>query len=198
MTYIKDAVEEAKLAKCDTLVFVGDFNTWLHCDNTVASSPPFDRGDPKTNSSFQYIVDTICRSGICSLKGLDDNILYYDELMQMMDKKPINCFEKRKAPDSMFKQIWKTITSKNTLTELNIFEADVPDWPPTYKVAPETQASQLQNAWYFCAEEKQKGRERSCFMNKLRKVKHNPAWTDRILLWPSKAGRAIPKATAYP
>merc|ERR1712087_64214 len=70
LQYIKEAVQEAKFAQCDTMVFVGDFNSRMHCDLDNAELAPYERIDPKANSSFKYIVDNICPGGQCTLKGL--------------------------------------------------------------------------------------------------------------------------------
>merc|ERR1712110_1352247 len=58
-------------------------------------------------------------------------------------------------------------------------EAALPNFPPTYKTAAESEIKE--GAWKSCRFGGELGKRR-CYHNKDKKGKHNPAWTDRILI----------------
>merc|ERR1712066_1185092 len=80
------------------------------------------------------------------------------------------------------KKRWRMRTFGNTVHKYGLREAAPPEFPPSYKLA-ERRKQQKDPKWGRCFKEDLK-----CFFNpsgsddKDSEGKHNPAWTDRILL----------------
>jgi hypothetical protein len=192
--YIAEAADEIKDARCDTAVFVGDFNTRLHCrlpdEGRVEHHPPYERcnrptmsssclpdegsgGGSKSESSFQYIFDQFCKGEKCALRG--NPKANYDEMASLLSSDHVSCFEgdgsgkPNKVPGA-----WQP---SGGLKHTGFFEpGGLPDFAPTYKV--EKRMHVRDPLWTRCFS----WDPQSCFHNEDKKGKHNPAWTDRVLV----------------
>jgi len=196
-------------AGCDFTVFAGDFNSRLHCrvPQDDWKVPVYSRCTPSkdgefssecikwnkerteskmksTDSSMQYILAEFCTKNgggqtRCSLR--QGNKEQADELVQLLNNQFVECFEGKDAKDAFENEAdWKLENFVNPHFELTFKsegwqELDVPDFTPTYKV---TGCSENDvGAWKSKITDKNK-----CWHNEDRKGKHNPAWTDRILI----------------
>jgi len=196
-------------AGCGFTVFAGDFNSRLHCSvpqddwkvPVCSLCKPSQGGDfsqdcirwkaartepnqESTDSSMQYILAEFCpKDGggqtRCSLR--QGNKEQADELVQLLNNQFVECFEGKDAKDAFENEAdWKLENFVNPHFELTFKsegwqELDVPDFTPTYKV---TGCSENDvGAWKSKITDKNK-----CWHNEDRKGKHNPAWTDRILI----------------
>lgn len=173
MESIAAAVGEAAAANCDSLVFVGDFNSRSHCHvswETDEVLPPYERLDVATNSSLNYLMDEFCRGSSCSNGGPKR---FWDELTQMVESTgQLECFEE----DSANPNGWSLRAVENLIPALGLREAGPVSFAPTYKMKPPERAAR-EGHYHRCL-----SGEPTCFANTDRKGKHNPAWTDRILL----------------
>jgi len=175
MKYIAEAMEQTEEAKCDSVFFMGDFNSRVHCEvGEKQQLPPFERnGSSKT--SFDNILDTFCSGDRCELKNSN-----LDELNQILNEDKLECYEefKKTKPGSWGLQdirYWDIVPTDNTVKVLGVQEAGTVDFAPTYKLKGVDRIKP--EAWKRCL----KG-EPTCFTNDSGKGKHNPAWTDRILM----------------
>jgi len=192
MTFINEAMKETESARCDSVFFVGDFNTRLHCeDGEKQVLPPFERSEGG-KTSLDHILDKHCQNidtGKCTMKDSAE-----DELNQIIGSERIRCYEKVDMPSdgSWFgksKKGWSLTTTENPVSSIGLREAAPPEFPPSYKLAePKTMAKH--KAWGRCFEGDSK-----CFYNPSGsksdvdwKGKHNPAWTDRVLMRSSNKG----------
>lgn len=179
MTLITEAMEETKAANCDTVIFVGDFNSRLHCEGPEdwSSLPAYEMADHQS-SSFNYVLSKFCHEEECSLSNsMHANL---DELTQMLNLDELSCFEEESGSSSWLfdrKKEWKKINTPNTVKSTGLQEVELPKFAPTYKLVAKKKADEADLGWSKCL----KG-EPSCFMNPSKKGKHNPAWTDRILV----------------
>eukprot|EP00930_Biecheleria_cincta_P006784 TRINITY_DN107852_c0_g1_i1.p1 TRINITY_DN107852_c0_g1~~TRINITY_DN107852_c0_g1_i1.p1 ORF type:complete len:730 (+),score=139.94 TRINITY_DN107852_c0_g1_i1:63-2252(+) len=175
MQYIAEAMEQTKKAKCDSVFFMGDFNSRVHCEvGEKQELPPFERNDSSKNS-FDNLLDTFCSGDRCELK--DSNL---DELNQILTKDKLECYEifKKPKPGSWTGakiKYWDIEPTRNTVKAFGIQEAGIVDFAPTYKVKGDDQIKP--GDWKRCLKD-----EPTCFTNDDGMGKHNPAWTDRILM----------------
>jgi len=190
MSYIATAMAQTDAANCDSVFFLGDFNSRLHCEEgSHKDLPPFDRRNQPDQSSLDYILDKFCSvddgENKCDLK---DSPL--DELNQILGKEELQCYEKfsKPKPNSMFGKIdyWDIVPVPNPVKGTGLQEVLPVTFPPTYKLmhpykAAKIEAKAKDKLWKRCLEG-----EKMCFVNEDRKGKHNPAWTDRILMKSSK------------
>lgn len=171
MRSIQTAVAEAGAANCDSAVFVGDFNSRLHCrvpgDGQGDDAPPFMRLDPATNSSLKYLMDTFCTGSRCTIGGPNR---HWDELTQMLEATALDCYEEDSTEG------WTPVSIENTIPATGVREAAPVDFAPTYKVS-SPEGALGHGHWARCL-----GDEPTCFVNGDSKGKHNPSWTDRVLL----------------
>eukprot|EP00928_Gymnodinium_smaydae_P093813 TRINITY_DN7812_c0_g1_i1.p1 TRINITY_DN7812_c0_g1~~TRINITY_DN7812_c0_g1_i1.p1 ORF type:complete len:750 (-),score=96.12 TRINITY_DN7812_c0_g1_i1:291-2540(-) len=212
---LRGAMLETTRAKCDSVVFVGDFNTRLHCDDAATSEnqPLYEnRGD--SASSFSNIMGKFCKKNgqqlHCSLSGSTDETK--DELTQMLTKNTVFCFEKskmnlrskvieaRKGAGERAKRRISSLMGKreepdagpNASWSLEVLENQPLLRLGLKEVAPPNFAPT------YKYNSKQKSEhvgpawrhcfdgEVNCMVNQRKFGKHNPAWTDRIL---AKAAR---------
>lgn len=177
MQYIADAMEQTNEAKCDAVFFMGDFNSRLHCEAEQKQElPPFERKG-SSESSFDYILDTFCTGDVCELR--DSNL---DEVNQILNRDELECYELRSKKEAGAKwgagkkvKYWDVITTPNTVKSFGIQEAGVVGFAPTYKLKGADKIKQ--ETPKRCLKD-----EPTCFINDSGKGKHNPAWTDRILM----------------
>lgn len=182
MEMIYAAMVEAQNASCDTVFFMGDFNSRLHCEvpkrwerDGKEGLPAYEKLDPATNSSMKSIVDTYCSNTECLLgTESEPEKLYTDELAQMMAYDTVSCYELDKSNSE---QVWRKYKINNKVRRTGVREAALPRFSPTYKLASPKKASTYPPEWVKCLDG-----EPSCFLNKDAKGKHNMAWTDRILV----------------
>lgn len=175
MQYIKDAMDQTELAKCDTVFFMGDFNSRVHCEaGATQELPPFER-EGNSGRSLDYILDEFCTGEKCALK---DSKL--DELNQILDDDKLNCYEKKSRQKEggwgwETVDYWEIDPQNNPVKPMGLREVAPAEFSPTYKLKA---ASKIKDgAWKRCF-----SGEPMCFMNDSKKGKHNPAWTDRILM----------------
>jgi hypothetical protein len=196
MYYIEKAMNETKLAQCDAVFFVGDFNSRAHCEDGSTQDkqdlPLFERTGTKRGTSLDHVLDTFCTPDIkgnvkCELNDAD-------ELNQILDKEELKCYEqfeddsgKSSGKFAWAKNIgkkkeflWQVVRTRNRVAQMGLREVTPPKWPPTYKLAPKGELED--DAPFRCYSS-----EPLCFMNPTKTGKHNPAWTDRILMQSSKA-----------
>eukprot|EP00933_Yihiella_yeosuensis_P079161 TRINITY_DN913_c1_g2_i2.p1 TRINITY_DN913_c1_g2~~TRINITY_DN913_c1_g2_i2.p1 ORF type:complete len:750 (-),score=153.56 TRINITY_DN913_c1_g2_i2:464-2632(-) len=177
LEYMYDAFKETEQAKCDSVVFVGDFNSRLHCaspEGATAEVPAYeDKGVHGT--SFNNLLANICQGDRCSLAGSPQK--KWDELYQMLTESKVICYEKGKNSKG---PKWEQAVVRNPLGSLNyqVKEAATPDFAPTYKFEDINKVKgKGKNGWYKCLED-----EKVCLINKAQDGKHNPAFTDRIIM----------------
>lgn len=170
---ISTAVAESEAAGCDSLVFVGDFNSRLHCHVSSEAGevlPPYERLAPATNSSLNYLMEEFCRGGRCALDGPKK---HWDELAQILESsEQLECHER----DSTQPSGWSLNSVDNPIPAMGLREAGPVNFAPTYKMKGPEHASRAGH-YSRCL-----SGEPTCYVNNDRKGKHNPAWTDRILL----------------
>lgn len=171
-----DAMRETEQAQCDSVVFVGDFNTRLHCeaadyrrDGPLTGKPFFDR-------PFEGAFDTrFCTGDDCRLKGSE-----LDELNQMLGQDEVRCWEKRESPGkhmwSSPVKYWEFIETNSTLKATGLREVSSVEFAPTYKLGQKQSKYGRDVQRCFPAD------RGACFTNEDGKYKHNPAWTDRVLV----------------
>jgi gas vesicle protein len=190
MGYITEAAEETKDAGCDVVVFVGDFNSRLHCrprQERFHAYPPNERCNPLTttsscgdkNSSFQYVLNTFCDGETCKLRG--NPKANFDEMASMLSDDVVSCFEGAgNGKNTSNPGAWSTVD--NTIARHGFVEpGGIPDFPPSYKVSARSKAFAYKPEWAQCFQW-----DLGCFHNEDKKGKHNPAWTDRILVRASR------------
>ena len=92
-TTMEAIVREIKKAKCDSVVFVGDFNSRLHCESDTQIHP------------FMFLpIHTGMRK---LLNGtFSEAVLHQDELSQVLSQPRIKCLEQRK------KKLWDKIVGR--------------------------------------------------------------------------------------
>eukprot|EP00441_Pelagodinium_beii_P042839 CAMPEP_0197634230 /NCGR_PEP_ID=MMETSP1338-20131121/10380_1 /TAXON_ID=43686 ORGANISM="Pelagodinium beii, Strain RCC1491" /NCGR_SAMPLE_ID=MMETSP1338 /ASSEMBLY_ACC=CAM_ASM_000754 /LENGTH=706 /DNA_ID=CAMNT_0043206053 /DNA_START=56 /DNA_END=2176 /DNA_ORIENTATION=- len=175
LQYISEALLETQSAGCNMVVFVGDFNTRLHCfeSGSNASAPLYD-------GTVDSVLDHFC-NGNQHYCPLTDSSL--DEMNQFMTKDEIKCFEKetvkeKRGPFASKEKVWKVKPLQNTLDRARLREASIVHFNPTYKLmAPHDNEFKEVEGYTRCLQG-----ESMCFVNREKKYKRNPAWTDRILI----------------
>jgi len=206
---LKNAYDITEKARCDFTVFAGDFNSRLHCrvpqddwkvpmysrckpskDGDFSSSckkrneERIKSNQKNTDSSMQYVLAEFCtkdgeETTSCSLHKSET--MQADELVQVLQNEYIECFEGEDVNDAFENEAnWKMEPFKNPLSRLisesqGWKELDVPDFTPTYKVG-ECSGTDFGEVWEGHIE------SGKCWHNEDQKGKHNPAWTDRILV----------------
>lgn len=178
------ALEETERARCTATIYVGDFNSRLHCDSQEGAMreklPPYERVHPRTGTKPDLMWETHCQGSTeCSLRDSPHNI--QDELTQLLSASMIRCYEEQKKNLLGGGGGFHMVTSWNIMKKWGLQEAfnGPPSFPPTYTVKPEKDAMKKKGngkAWVKCIE----GTE-WCYLNKDADGKHNPAWTDRVL-----------------
>jgi len=176
MMHIGRAMSEAREAKCNIVVFVGDFNSRLHCDlkSRNAAKPVYDT--EASGSSFNNVMNLFCSGDTCSLS----NHTYVDELRQVLERDVVECWQKETRGSFPFKkeEHWALKESPNSAKQWKLREPTVPSFPPTYKLKDHSKSTEAVDAkWKRCLPN-----EPSCFVNSDHDPEHNPAWTDRILV----------------
>jgi len=187
LTYISEALLESKAAGCNSTVFVGDFNSRLHC----AATP--DQSTPLYDGTVDSVLDEFCKSENASYCPLDNSD--HDEFHQYMTKQKVKCFEessekevkkevKKKKKGGLAGStkkkgtFWKTAEIRNPLDLQTVREASEVKFNPSYKLsAPSNKDFKELEGWSRCLEG-----ESMCYFNGEMKFKRNPAWTDRILI----------------
>eukprot|EP00933_Yihiella_yeosuensis_P057869 TRINITY_DN5799_c0_g2_i2.p1 TRINITY_DN5799_c0_g2~~TRINITY_DN5799_c0_g2_i2.p1 ORF type:complete len:462 (-),score=77.14 TRINITY_DN5799_c0_g2_i2:151-1536(-) len=201
MKMIAGAVEEAKNAQCDTLVFTGDFNSRLHCDSSDGKASFYEQPDFVQPFMQKFCNETpsALSTHSCRLKDASKVDVHIDELAQMLDPnvQKLRCIEK--DVKGVFIE-----TVPNELAEMGVTEPEVPDFNPTYKLVSHKKAEKIKakGGTTLCLEPASNlvpGKDRSllppsCYGNSDNKGKHNMAWTDRVLIW-SDPAKAIKKQT---
>lgn len=179
---LEEAMDESVAAGCDAVVFVGDFNSRLHCldsEDSTGDVPAYEFSDP-SSSSFHTILRNVCSGPACETRG-STKVYEWDELTSMLTAGGnFQCFEK---PEDGGKK-WDLVETPSRLSSFNLREVALPPFPPTYKVSAPHPAYKKPDVWIDCS----LAGEGLCFVNSDGKGKHNPAWTDRILVSVSKAG----------
>jgi len=185
---LEATMDETKAAKCDSIIFVGDFNTRLHCQRGTAvpnNLPPYERASG-AGSSLDYVLDSFKRtaaSGLGRWSGSDESYAlagsasqHFDELSQMLANSTIDCYESHKQSDGWFdsKTVWTVNTAQSRLSSMGLFEAPV-EFGPSYKLMTASKASKAKS--HRCVKDM-----KLCYGNPSGKGKHNPAWTDRVLV----------------
>lgn len=175
--FLEAAMDEAKEANCDSVVFVGDFNTRLHCQKGMAVDfplPPYERASG-SGSSLDFVLDSFKRrDGSYALAGSASQ--HFDELSQQLANSTVHCYESHKESDGWFgsKTVWTVNTTQSRLPSMGLFEAPV-EFGPSYKLGPASKASKAKS--HRCVKDM-----KLCYLNPSGKGKHNPAWTDRVLV----------------
>eukprot|EP00929_Paragymnodinium_shiwhaense_P011244 TRINITY_DN11676_c0_g1_i10.p1 TRINITY_DN11676_c0_g1~~TRINITY_DN11676_c0_g1_i10.p1 ORF type:complete len:500 (-),score=105.46 TRINITY_DN11676_c0_g1_i10:91-1512(-) len=160
--YITRAMEET--ADCDSVVFVGDFNSRLHC----GADAPLKKKNSNGQTSFQTIMQAFCKGSVEKCAMGPTTPQEWDELREILTSDEVRCDEGGKT---------ETI-KKNTVKTHGFKEPEEagPQFPFTYKWGkPE---SDLDADWSSCLVT---DKQSACVINKSNKGKHNPAWTDRII-----------------
>jgi hypothetical protein len=161
MNYIEQALDEADKAGCEAVVFVGDFNTRLHCQ-----APDRKASRPANANPLEYVLELFKKP-----KGegarLDGEHVFVDELAHMISNPEVTCFDKKVSGS------WKLGNYNSTLYKRGIVESKV-TFGPTYKMYPRAEAEGLKFHKCFAG-------MKMCYGNSDGADKHNPAWTDRVL-----------------
>jgi len=183
LQYISEALLESKAAGCNSTVFVGDFNSRLHCEATPAQSTPLFDG------TVDDVLDEFCKKENPSHCPLDNSD--QDEFHQFMTKQTVKCFQESSELEAKKKKksgaagavkkkerFWKATQIRNPLDLDTIREASEVKFNPSYKLtAPSNKDFKELEGWSRCLEG-----ESMCYFNSEMKFKRNPAWTDRILI----------------
>jgi hypothetical protein len=175
--FLEAAMDEARIANCDSVVFVGDFNTRLHCQRGMAVDfplPPYERTSG-SGSSLDYVLDSFKRRDESyALAG--SKWQHFDELSQQLANSTVYCYESHKESDGWFgsKTVWTVNVTQSRLPSMGLFEAPV-EFGPSYKLGPASKASKAKS--HRCVQGM-----KLCYLNPSGKGKHNPAWTDRVLV----------------
>lgn len=174
MKFIKEALDDTKEAKCDTVVFVGDFNSRLQCGRVGVSDPYLFKN--KTSE----ILKKVCELG--SFANASDA----DELRAMLStdgEGPVQ--SRRLGQPSLSVNSDKKVDKRDCkggnigglgLAGLREPSEAGPAFAPTYKVVPCSKKDAV------AADKCQVGSKKLCYVEDGNK-KHRPAWTDRVLLW---------------
>jgi len=175
---LEAAMDETKAAKCDSVIFVGDFNTRLHCQRGMADDlplPPYERASG-SGSSLDYVLDSFERGGDGGYALAGSGSQHFDELSQMLANSTVDCYESHKESDGWFgsKTVWTVNTTQSRLPNMGLFEAPV-NFGPSYKLGTASKASKAKS--HRCVKDM-----KFCYVNPSGKGKHNPAWTDRVLV----------------
>jgi hypothetical protein len=182
-TNIAKSMAEAKRAKCDDVIFVGDFNSRLSCRAVGdASKTP---NNPSLKDVIKHFCDekNLQNANECSLsRNQNEN---WDEMYQMLNNKDLSCFEKEKSGFLCTSKTCKLKKLSNPVMKHGLSEVAIPSFPPSYKHVNKKAMSDIQKKhgddWVHCF-----GGEDVCIGNEDKKPKHNPAWTDRVLIKPGK------------
>jgi len=195
---IHAAMRETQEAGCDSVVYVGDFNSRLHCGLHGEQSVPYENKGDKTNS-MDYLLSMFEKPDGRIILG-NASQAYADELSQQLANQTVSCFEKRAKDDGGWlfvgKKTWELEATQSRLKDFGLWEYPA-NFGPTYKVAskekvlreaassPEALAGSSKLSFNCTA----LAIEELCYRNPTGKGKHNPAWTDRVLLQadPAKA-----------
>eukprot|EP00931_Biecheleriopsis_adriatica_P044381 TRINITY_DN25398_c0_g1_i1.p1 TRINITY_DN25398_c0_g1~~TRINITY_DN25398_c0_g1_i1.p1 ORF type:complete len:731 (-),score=143.83 TRINITY_DN25398_c0_g1_i1:104-2296(-) len=171
MQYIAEAIEQTQEAKCDSVFFMADFNSRLHCESGEKQKlPPFER-NTSSGTSMDYILDHFCVDEKCALQNSN-----WDELNQMLSKDQLKCYEKFKQKEGWkTEDYWDIEPTENIVNHLGLREASSVVFAPTYKVKRDEKIKD--GAWKRCL-----AGQPTCFMNEGKEGKNNPAWTDRVLV----------------
>ena len=190
---LEKAKEEAKFARCDSIIFVGDFNSRLHCVREDRTKK--DRSLMQEHPRVTF--DTFCDSNNCKLARKDAQ---YDEMNQLLSQKYINCFEKEKST-------WTSMSYTNPLLNSSSSTPDFREpevkgveglsFPPTYKVKQSKRpADKGQNLSHFTLSPSRGFPGGTVTYVSDAEPKHNPGWTDRVLVsakdWEAYSYSALP------
>lgn len=181
LNLIGSAALETEVAGCQAMVFVGDFNSRLHCGST-GKQPPFAHPGDIYGSSLKYLLNRLCKTespDTCSLKDSPTDRQKWDELVQILHEEDLQCYELVKSKGWGKKKKWELVTIKNSVSKMALQEPEMPKFPPTYKLVDLSKAMKQDPEWYHC---NRKNPREVCYLNPTKKPKHNPAWTDRILV----------------
>eukprot|EP00928_Gymnodinium_smaydae_P006413 TRINITY_DN12266_c0_g2_i1.p1 TRINITY_DN12266_c0_g2~~TRINITY_DN12266_c0_g2_i1.p1 ORF type:complete len:729 (+),score=146.67 TRINITY_DN12266_c0_g2_i1:142-2328(+) len=184
LLYLIRAINEAKEAHCEDIVFVGDFNSRLHCELAGSkANVPFYEDPGNSGSSFRNILSKYCSgsegsASTCRLGGSAEK--YRDELAQMVSNDTVHCLEKAKK-DGLFRKreaTWELDSfSSMGVKNYGLKEAAEPNFAPSYKYENVQKAKDADPRWRQCFDG-----EVNCLSNKQMDGKHNPSWTDRVLV----------------
>lgn len=181
MQNLVDALDAIRGVRCDVVIFLGDFNSRLNCEvdpSRPAGRPPYDmQSAVGSQSTFTSVMDKFCTRDGCKLAHGGARS---DEMTQFLTREIIDCYQKSDDAYSLQPFV-------NKFLKYNLREASEPLFPFSYKVKPShkcakygiTQARLLNG---------------TCYVNKDGSHKHNPAWTDRILIRDSKELDVITQA----
>jgi RNAse (barnase) inhibitor barstar len=180
--HVEAAVKEAQDAECDALVFVGDFNSRLHCHRRLQLDdvePLMSAAGWSKNwqaNSLQTVLSTLSTSGNKPDSGqyrlTVGSSRLADEMNQLLDKKheQVKCFEGKQVKEF-----------HNNVSSLGLLEGDL-DFNPTYRLGTEEFAKKKGTGFYQPVEGMKK-----CYYNPSGEPKNNPAWPDRVLRWSKEA-----------
>lgn len=189
---LNEAYQITQTAECGATVFIGDFNSRLHCQiqgQSFSLRPMFSRCQPLPKGGFtegcqtdhiksplQYIIHKFCkeRKGSepwsCQLgaQGPEEKKEQADEMVQLLQKNDIvQCYE---GSDSL------KLESFNKAPQYDYQWKELSQTPafiPTYRVS---NGCGDEGPWNM------KINDQLCWKSSQKKEKNNPAWPDRILV----------------
>lgn len=183
MGNLEEAMMRLEDKGCNAVVFVGDFNTRLHCASPAQDYdgvPLFDQGGSEDDKdhAFTQIISQFCDGDVCTLMdkegGPEGNGLI-DEMNQFINEDKVRCYEET----GKSKEKWELRVYANDLKRYGLREVDHPSFAPTYKLAEKKDnMKKYEKYGYKCLPED----EAQCLVNKSGKKSHNPAWTDRVIV----------------
>jgi hypothetical protein len=157
--------------QCDVTVYTSDFNSRLMCQAETEDKPMADIADKKDKtSSFQRIISEYCSGSpsTCSLAGSSKE--KSDELTQFLKNEYLGCFTKDKKKWKLDRQVPNPLFNM----QHKFREVGPPNFAPTYKLG---KTDKSLDGYKHCL-----SGDATCLINESKKDKHNPAWTDRILV----------------
>lgn len=181
----------ARNLDCHAVVFAADFNSRLLCRpdevdeanslSAAARQVPLADVSVDGRSSFQNIRAAFTNEHNAWALSSSE-LKHADELTHMLEKETLACFEKDKGSDDGW-QLKDNVANPLFHVRHRLREADKADFAPTYKLAKMSEykgkgKKKLPlSAWNMCYPQ-----ENYCLLNEDQDFKHNPGWTDRILV----------------
>eukprot|EP00929_Paragymnodinium_shiwhaense_P098549 TRINITY_DN60012_c1_g1_i2.p1 TRINITY_DN60012_c1_g1~~TRINITY_DN60012_c1_g1_i2.p1 ORF type:complete len:274 (-),score=33.84 TRINITY_DN60012_c1_g1_i2:58-879(-) len=190
LKYIHDAMAETN--DCSSVIFVGDFNSRLQC-----GAQPLETEAGGRETPFEKILNEFCDGGVVENCALNRASRTYnadwDELRNIMSGSNFSCNDGTRVK-----------SGENMVAYHPFREAEElgPRFPFTYKW--QTPTVKGDTRWSRCLEtqpgiclannpkaSKKKGKKSSQPDDSKHSAKHNPAWTDRILV------KGLPETSFY-
>jgi hypothetical protein len=200
LEFMKQAMDHAEEARCDLVVFVGDFNTRLRGLRSqlgpVHGQHPVMRIESDGQDTLHSVLDlfavdpgagqAVVQYRLDGGRGdMQSKSVDADEMQHMLYNEQAKCWQGKGEKENMeFEECPNPLFDRG-LQEL----MPVPPFNPTYRVANEAmRKKKVENDKDKKVLVEEVKDMKKCYMNPSGQAKNNPAWTDRVLMWHAPKG----------